>query len=76
MKCCENKNKKNFKSISMLGLCCLAPFIITFLMSILGINSASTKLFSLIPFLICPLMMGFMIFILLKPSKNSKGNNN
>lgn len=77
MNCCnhnDNKNphKRHIPHIVMMILCCGAPFIIVFLISIFGANFPALKaaLIPIIPF-ICPVMMALMIPMMFRGNKNS-----
>lgn len=71
MKCCtSNRNNNHPHSIWMMVLCCGAPILLLFVISVLGANFIALKavLTSTLPFL-CPAMMLLMIPMMFMKSK-------
>lgn len=74
MKMKENKKSKlkgPLKYIGMMGICCLLPIIAVFVLPLLGISFRSASIVTMISSLICPIIMGLMVFGLLSGEKGS-----
>ncbi len=80
MKCCDqnenktNKKKSHLNHIWMMLLCCGAPILVLFVISLLGTSFPGIKLalVSILPFL-CPIMMLIMIPMMFLKSKDNSG---
>jgi hypothetical protein len=72
-----NKHKGHLSHMLMMILCCGAPMLLLFLITILGrSNFGISGFFSrILPFL-CPLMMLLMLPMMLKKDKGNKSNQN
>lgn len=67
----KSKLKGPLKYIGMMGICCLLPIIAVFVLPLLGMNFRSISVLTMISSLICPIMMGLMMFGLLRGEKGS-----
>ncbi|AJA48592.1 hypothetical protein CPAST_c25230 [Clostridium pasteurianum DSM 525 = ATCC 6013] len=81
MNCHDNKNNNQEKPHSPLKhmlhmiLCCAIPILLVAALPFLKLNGTlNTAILAISP-LICPIMMGFMIFMMLKGSKKKKAGN-
>lgn len=59
------------KHLGMMGICCLLPLLIISILPLLNINNTGANaVISGISSLICPIMMGIMMFTMLRGNKS------
>ncbi len=69
----NNKKHSMVKYSLMMLLCCGAPIIVLLLLTILKINNSAVKgISTVLTSLLCPLMMGGMIFMMFGKGKSKK----
>ncbi len=67
----ERNGHNPLKHLGMMGVCCLLPIIIIAILPLLKINNAGANVFiSGLSSLICPIMMGVMMFSMLRGDKH------
>jgi hypothetical protein len=66
----ERKSHNPFKHIGMMGICCLLPIIILAVLPLLNIaNPGANTVIASLSSLICPVMMGIMMFSMFRGEK-------
>lgn len=74
----QGKGHSLIKHMGMMGLCCLLPLLLVSILPLLNLTAGGNTLVSGLSSLICPIMMGVMMFSMLRSGKKhdccSKGN--
>ncbi len=67
----EGNRHSPLKHLGMMGICCLLPILIIAILPLLNITNAGANVFiSGLSSLICPIMMGVMMFSMFRGGKH------